>query len=103
MITPTVEAVLAALHDVIDPEIGYNIVDLGLVYDVAIDERGAAAVVMTTTSPGCPATTALQEGARECVALVPGIAGVDVQMVWSPRWTPARMTAEAKQHFGIEP
>jgi metal-sulfur cluster biosynthetic enzyme len=58
MIAPTVEAVLAALHDVIDPEIGYNIVDLGLVYDVAIDERGAAAVVMTTTSPGCPATTA---------------------------------------------
>jgi metal-sulfur cluster biosynthetic enzyme len=101
--TPSADAVLEALHEVIDPELGYNIVDLGLVYDVAIDEHGTAAIVMTTTSPGCPATAALQEGARECAALVPGVAGVEVQMVWSPRWTPARMTAEAKQHFGIEP
>jgi metal-sulfur cluster biosynthetic enzyme len=102
MTQPTVEAVIAALHDVIDPELGYNIVDLGLIYDVAIDERGAAAVTMTTTTPGCPAVAALQEGARECVSLVSGVADVEVQMVWSPRWTPARMSAEAKRHFGIE-
>ena len=103
MSAPTVDAVLEALHDVIDPELGYNIVDLGLVYDVSVDERGTAAIVMTTTSPGCPATDALREGARECVSLVPGIATVDVQMVWSPRWTPAHMSTEAKQHFGIDP
>ncbi|HYM01461.1 MAG TPA: metal-sulfur cluster assembly factor [Stellaceae bacterium] len=102
MSPPTVEAVEAALREVIDPELGYNIVDLGLIYDVAIDERGAVAIVMTTTSPGCPATAALEEGARACAALVPGAAGVDVQMVWQPRWTPARMSAEAKQHFGVE-
>ncbi|HWI28417.1 MAG TPA: metal-sulfur cluster assembly factor [Stellaceae bacterium] len=101
MSAPTTEAVLAALHDVIDPELGYNIVDLGLVYDVTVDERGEAAIVMTTTSPGCPATAALREGARECTSLIPGIAGVDVQMVWSPRWTPARMSPEAKRHFGV--
>lgn len=103
MSRPSVEAVLAALHDVIDPELGYNIVDLGLIYDVAIDERGGAAVTMTTTTPGCPATAALQEGARECVSLVPGVAEVEVQMVWSPLWTPARMSAEAKRHFGVAP
>jgi metal-sulfur cluster biosynthetic enzyme len=101
MSAPTPEEVMMALRDVIDPELGYNIVDLGLVYDVAVDERGAAAIVMTTTTPGCPATTALQEGACERASLVPGVAGVDVQMVWSPPWTPARMSAEAKEHFGI--
>lgn len=101
MSAPTAEDVMLALREVIDPELGYNIVDLGLVYDVAIDERGGVAIVMTTTTPGCPATAALQEGARECASLVPGIGGVDVQMVWSPRWTPARMSAEAKEHFGI--
>ncbi len=102
MSAPLVEAVMAALREVIDPELGYNIVDLGLIYDVAIDERGAAAIVMTTTSPGCPATSALQDGAQACAALVPGIAGVDVQMVWTPLWTPALMSDEAKQHFGID-
>lgn len=101
MSAATSEEVMVALRDVIDPELGYNIVDLGLVYDVAVDERGAAAIVMTTTTPGCPATTALQDGARERASLVPGVAGVDVQMVWSPPWTPACMSAEAKEHFGI--
>ncbi len=101
MSAPNAEAVMTALRDVIDPELGYNIVDLGLVYEVAVDERGAAAIVMTTTPPGCPATNALQEGAFACASMVPGIGGVEVQMVWEPRWTPSRMSAAAKEHFGI--
>ena len=91
---------MTALRDVIDPELGYNIVDIGLIYEVLVDE-GHAAITMTTTTPGCPATAALQEGARECAARVPGISGVDVRMVWTPPWTPQRMSAEAKEYLGF--
>ena len=61
-----------ALRRVIDPELGYNIVDLGLIYDVSISD-GAASVTMTTTTPGCPATSYLSEGARKCAASVEGV------------------------------
>jgi len=100
MTMPTSEELLTALREVIDPELGYNIVDLGLIYEVLVDE-GRASIIMTTTTPGCPATDVLQEGVRGCAGLVPGISGVDVRMVWDPPWTPERMSAEAKRHFGF--
>ncbi|MDE3071690.1 MAG: metal-sulfur cluster assembly factor [Pseudomonadota bacterium] len=97
-----VEHARQALRTVIDPELGYNIVDLGLIYDVSIDDAGVAHVLMTTTTRGCPATGYLQEGARESVARLPGIAGVDVVMTYDPEWSPQMMTSEAKRHLGIE-
>ena len=59
-----------ALRRVIDPELGYNIVDLGLIYDIRVLDGGAVSVTMTTTTPGCPATSYLTEGARDCVLSV---------------------------------
>lgn len=89
-----------ALHDVIDPELGYNIVDLGLIYGIEV-EGTKAHITMTMTTPGCPAADYIEYGVRERVASVPGIDGVDVSVIWEPRWSPAMMSHEAKRHFGF--
>jgi metal-sulfur cluster biosynthetic enzyme len=88
------------LHGVIDPELGYNIVDLGLVYDVTV-AGGRARVTMTTTTPGCPATNYLRQGAGECAAHVEGIDSAEVELTNDPRWSPEMMSPDAKAHFGI--
>jgi metal-sulfur cluster biosynthetic enzyme len=97
---PALEPVWDALRRVIDPELGYNIVDLGLVYDVEAQD-GAVSVVMTTTTPGCPATGYLQQGAGDAVGDLPGVEHVDVVLTYEPRWAPEMMSREAKAHFGI--
>lgn len=89
-----------ALRSVIDPELGYNIVDIGLIYDVEIEE-GRARILLTTTTPGCPATDYIRQAVEHCAAAVPGVARVDVVMTWLPPWSPERMSDEAKAHFGI--
>ena len=94
------ETLAEALKAVIDPELGYNIVDIGLVYDIEAED-GRARILLTTTTPGCPATDYIRQAAEERAAAVPGIAAVDVVMTWMPRWSPERMSAEAKAHFGI--
>jgi metal-sulfur cluster biosynthetic enzyme len=91
-----------ALRVVIDPELGYNIVDLGLIYDVVYDADGTARITMTTTTRGCPATDYLQEGARASAWSVPGVEFVDVSLSYEPAWTPQMMSPEAKLHFGIQ-
>lgn len=96
-----VDQIRAALRQVIDPELGYNIVDLGLIYDVAIDDGGVVHVIMTTTTPGCPATSYLKKGAGEAASAVPGVEFVDVKLTYEPRWTPELMSPEAKVNFGI--
>ncbi len=90
-----------ALRQVIDPELGYNIVDLGLVYEVSLAEGGVVCVTMTTTTPGCPATNYLKSGAAESASHVPGVEFVDVKLTYEPRWTPEMMSAEAKAYLGI--
>jgi metal-sulfur cluster biosynthetic enzyme len=90
-----------ALRQVIDPDLGYNIVDLGLVYDVAAQEGGVVCVTMTTTTPGCPATSYLKSGAGESASNVPGVEFVDVKLTYEPRWTPEMMSPDAKAHLGI--
>ncbi len=89
-----------ALKTVIDPELGYNIVDIGLVYDLEVHDRRAR-ILLTTTTPGCPATNYIRQAVESCAAAVPGIDAVDVTMTWQPRWSTDRMSAEAKAHFGI--
>ena len=89
-----------ALYDVIDPELGYNIVDLGLIYGIAV-EGSHAHITMTMTTPGCPAADYIEFGVRQRVAAVPGIDAVDVSVIWEPRWSPALMSEEAKRHFGF--
>jgi metal-sulfur cluster biosynthetic enzyme len=86
---------------VIDPELGYNILDLGLIYDVAVEEGGVVRVTMTTTTPGCPATNYLKSGAAESARNLPGVEFVDVKLTYEPRWTPEMMSPEAKAYLGI--
>ncbi|GLS38871.1 hypothetical protein GCM10010869_44680 [Mesorhizobium tianshanense] len=90
-----------ALRLVIDPELGGNIVELGLVYYVAIQEGGTAHVVMTTTTPGCPATDYLKAGVRDSARTVPGVKFVDVALTYEPPWSPRMMTPDARLRLGI--
>ena len=79
--------VLEELRQVVDPELGINLVDLGLVYGVAI-EGADVRVKMTLTTPGCPMHDSLVKGAERAVARIPGIASIHVELVWDPPWNP---------------
>jgi len=92
--------VLEALKGVQDPEAGMSIVDLGLVYGVAV-QPGRVHVRMTVTSPACPAAPYLVDEATAAVrALAPEGTEVEVELVWEPPWTPERMSSEAQKRFG---
>lgn len=83
-------AVLDALRQVIDPEIGCNLVDLGLIYDVAI--TGARVrVTMTLTTPGCPMHASLCAGVQTALLGLDGVEDVEVELVWDPPWHPSMM------------
>ncbi len=97
----TKDEVLAALKAVIDPEVGVNIVDLGLVYGVAID-GGAVKVNMTMTTAACPVTEYMKTQARGAVlGTLPEISDVQVDMVWDPPWKPTMMSEAAKRKLGV--
>lgn len=96
-----VERVRTALREVIDPEIGLNIVDIGLVYDIAVEEDGVARISMTTTTRGCPATNYLWDGAGEAAQSVAGVHWADVQLTYDPPWTPDMMSQAAKDYLGF--
>ena len=89
----TEEQVLGALKQVMDPELGINIVALGLVYDVAI-EGANVRVKMTLTTPGCPMHDSLVLGAQRALGRIPGIASAAVEMVWDPPWNPNMISPE---------
>ncbi len=95
------ERIAEALRLVIDPELGYNIVDLGMVYEVAVEEGGIVTILMTTTTKGCPATGYLKEGARDAAWSVPGVEFVDVRLTYEPPWHPGMMTDAAREHLGM--
>lgn len=84
-------AIRDALRMIIDPELGRNIVDLGLIYDVSVDDGGIAHVTMTTTTKGCPASEYLKEAVRNCVWYVPGVEYAEVRLTYEPPWTPEMM------------
>lgn len=89
------------LRQVVDPELHFNIVDLGLVYGVeAAPDRGVA-VTMTLTSPGCPYGPVIIHEVRE-VLKAAGAAGVEVDVVWDPPWSPEKMSDEAKLELGFD-
>ncbi len=95
-----VEDLEEALRSVIDPELGFNIVDLGLVYEIEV-EGARARILLTTTTPGCPATQFIKEAVESRASLVAGVGEVEVNMTWLPPWSPERMSDEAKMHFGV--
>lgn len=96
---PLVGRALAALHEVVDPELGLDIVDLGLVYGVRTDDGGLV-VEMTLTTPGCPVSEALPAEARAALARALPVP-VRVDVVWDPPWTPERITARAAAALGL--
>lgn len=89
-----------ALKTVIDPELGVNIVDLGLIYSVEV-EGNTALIEMTLTSPGCPLAPVIDQLVRSAVLAV-GIEKVRLDLVWDPPWMPAMMSEEVKAELGIE-
>ena len=98
----SVEEVRQALTAVRDPELMLNIVDLGLIYDIEITPQKAIDVSMTLTSPGCPAGPQLiNEVYRVLQESFPEFEEVTVHLVWTPFWTPERMSAAAKEALGI--
>ena len=97
---PTKEIVLNILHNVIDPEVGVNIVDLGLVYGVEISGNKLR-VDLTMTTPACPMSEMILDDARRALAgLVPEGTEIDLNLVWEPPWSPDKMSENARDHFG---
>jgi FeS assembly SUF system protein len=90
------DSVIDALQTIYDPEIPVNIYDLGLIYDLAIGGDGTVDVEMTLTAPACPVAGELPQTVAETIAAVDGVGEVGVRLVWSPPWTPDRMTEEAR-------
>ena len=96
----TEESVYEAIKEIIDPEIGINIVDMGLIYEVDINDT-TVDISMTLTSPGCPAGGQIVNGTQHVTQQLEGVEEVNVQVVWTPRWTPELMSEEAKDELGI--
>jgi metal-sulfur cluster biosynthetic enzyme len=99
------EHVREALKQVIDPELFVNVVDLGLIYDVKIDDgedgKSNVDVAMTMTSPACPAGPQLLSQSKMVVGNLENVGAVDVRLVMDPPWTPDRMTEDARDQLGI--
>ncbi len=96
----TEDTVFEAVKEIIDPEVGINIVDMGLIYGVDIEDE-TVNITMTLTSPGCPAGGQLVNGTQHVTQQLEGVEEVNVNVVWTPRWTPEMMTEEAKDELGI--
>lgn len=99
--TPSEEMVLEALKEVVDPEIGINIVDLGLVYGVDIAQDGATKITMTLTTPMCPLSEYVDAAVRAALDEVPGVTATEVNLVWTPPWGPDKMSEDARLELGF--
>lgn len=95
------ENIYGALETVIDPELGVDIVNLGLVYDVTMDDEGQTEVAMTLTSMGCPLAGTIVDQVKACLADIPEVKSVEVNIVWNPPWTKDKMSRYAKIALGI--
>ena len=89
-----------SLRMVIDPELGENVVDLGLVYAVTVKD-GVVGIEMTTTTRGCPATAYLKDAVQSAAWILPGVHHVEVKLTYEPPWTPEMMNDEARTHLGF--
>jgi FeS assembly SUF system protein len=93
--------VFEQIRTVFDPEIPVNIYELGLIYDVDVDDDGKVSIQMTLTSPACPAAQSLPGEVETKTRAVPGVTDVDLQIVWEPAWTMDRMSEAAKLELGF--
>jgi metal-sulfur cluster biosynthetic enzyme len=98
---PEPAVVYSALRGLVDPEVGLNVIDLGMVGEVVIDPLGAATVELMPTTPGCPMHDVLAAGATHIVRALPGVTSVEVRFVYDPAWTPDRISPEARHLLGM--
>ena len=99
---PTTEDVYKELRQVFDPEIPVNIVDLGLVYDVKVEDGGVCNITMTLTSQACPEARTIPEVMKRRVNALPGVTGTAINIVWEPAWGPHRISPEGRALLGID-
>lgn len=99
--TLTPDVITAALKSVYDPEIPVNVVDLGLIYDVQVNEGGNVYVQMTLTFPGCGMGPFIAQQAEWAIQDIDGVEEVEIEMVFEPPWTPELISDEAKAQLGI--
>lgn len=95
------DSIMGALELVVDPELGIDIVNLGLVYDIEMDEEGNATVTMTLTTMGCPLAGTIVDQVKAALDDIPEVKSTDVNIVWNPPWTKDRMSRYAKIALGI--
>jgi metal-sulfur cluster biosynthetic enzyme len=97
---PSADQVRLALRKVKDPELNLNIVDLGLIYEITVD-GGDVQIEMTLTSPGCPAGPQIMGDIERAVKALPGVANVNLNLVWDPFWTPDKIEPRVRAYMGL--
>ena len=95
------DVIIEGLREVYDPELHYNIYDLGLVYDIDVKD-GDVKIIMTLTTPACPIGPMVTEQINESIGLIPGVKNVDVAFTFDPPWTPEQMSDEARADLGLD-
>jgi FeS assembly SUF system protein len=99
--SPLEPEVVEAIRSVYDPEIPVNIFELGLIYDIRIDDEGKVKVVMTLTSPACPVAEEIPNWVKRAIYIVDGVSDVEIELTWEPFWKPDYMAEEARLELGI--
>jgi metal-sulfur cluster biosynthetic enzyme len=97
---PTADQVKLALRKVKDPELNLNIIDLGLVYEIGVDGSDVD-IDMTLTSPGCPAGPQIMGDVERVVKAMPGVAAVNINLVWQPFWSPEKIEPRVRAYMGL--
>ena len=100
MVAASEETVYAALKRVLDPEIGLNIVDLGLIYALNISADGDVEITMTLTTPGCPLHDAIDQAVQRALGTVDGVREISTNLVWSPPWSPELISEQGRVALG---
>jgi metal-sulfur cluster biosynthetic enzyme len=95
------DVIVEGLREVYDPELHYNIYDLGLVYDIDVKD-GDVKILMTLTTPACPIGPMVTEQINESIGLIPGVKNVDVEFTFDPPWNPDKMSDEARADLGLD-
>ena len=94
--------IIRALRQVYDPEIPVNVYDLGLIYEIKVDEEHEVYVQMTLTAPNCPMTDYVVQQVKDAVEDVPGVVSAKIDLVWEPIWDKSRMSEEALVELGLD-
>ena len=95
------EKIIEEIKKIYDPEIPVNIYDLGLIYDIKVEDKNTAKVKMTLTSPNCPVAESLPKEVKDGIMQVEGIENVDLKLVWDPPWNQTMMTEAAKLELNL--